>query len=463
MNMYWRLEDDLALRSWRDLPRTLLHTSDGEADVVGEADFGLLKCCDGVTPMPDGDRLRALEKRGRVRPSDEAAPIRDDQRLKTYDVAHFTSANIAVTGRCNYNCRHCFMAKDSGANRSEFTLEQIETILDDCARCGIMQISLTGGEPLLRRDFSEVLKAVAARGQKVANITTNGSLVDDELLGLMLALNQRPLMRVSFDGVGWHDWMRGVPGAEQAAVDAIRRLRQAGFTVLAQMCVHTGNVGVMRETTEFLAGLGVEDLRIMRTGESPRWRERSGGRELTFEEYYEAALDYLRWYVGSGLQMDVNIWSFARYSPATRKFHCLPVRCASGACGKGDPLCYDARREAFIGYDGEMSPCSQISGKFGVMGVSLGNVLKTGLETLLRESRYLDFVNMPVSALTKASAECRTCEYLGYCMGGCRAMALMMTNDYLAPDGMSCVFFKKGYWRRLYDTMKEYRPAAEAL
>ena len=99
----------------------------------------------------------------------------------------------------------------------------------------------------------------------------------------------------------------------------------------------------------------------------------------------------------------------------------------------------------FIGYDGEMSPCSQISGKLGVMGISLGNVLQTRLTAQLKESRYLDFVNMPVSTLTKAGAECQSCEYMRYCLGGCRAMALVITDDYLAPDKMSCVFFKKGY------------------
>lgn len=458
--MYWKLEEGFGLRTWLDKPRALLRASDGEAIEVSEADFSLLKCCDGVTPMPDGDRLRAFEARGWVARRDWPDPVEDGQRLAACGVTHFSSVNIAVTGRCNYNCRHCFMAKDSGANRSEFSFEQLENMLDDCVRCGIGRISLTGGEPLLRGDFARLLRAIAARGLKLANITTNGSLVTDELLGLMRDLGLRPLMRVSFDGVGWHDWMRGVPGSEKVAIEAIRRLREAGFPVLAQMCVHADNISTMRETAELMADLGVNDLRIMRTGESPRWRERSGGKALSFEAYYDAALEFLRWYVGSGLKMDIDVWAFARYSPATGRFHCLPVRCPEGACTPDAPLCADARREVFIGYDGEMSPCSQISGKFGVMGVSLGNVLSAGLEPLLRESRYLDCVRLPVKALTDANEECRSCEYIGYCLGGCRGMACLMTDDYLAPDRMSCVFFKKGYWKRVYDAIKANRPEA---
>ena len=310
--MYWKLNDDLALRSWLDMPYAMQNLSDGEAAAMTEADYGLLKCCDGVTPMPDGNRLRAFAQSGWLVSSEAPSPIRSEQQPKTYDVAHFTSANIAITGFCNYNCRHCFMAKDSGAPRSEFSLKQLETILDDCVSCGIKQISLTGGEPLLRRDFDDLLRAITARGLKIANITTNGSLIDDALIALMIQLDQHPLMRVSFDGVGWHEWMRDVPGAEQVAVDAMRKLRQAGFSVLAQMCVHTDNLSTMRETATFLSNLGVKDLRIMRTGESPRWRERSGGKALSFEDYYEAALEFLRWYTASGLQMDVDIWNFVR-------------------------------------------------------------------------------------------------------------------------------------------------------
>ena len=456
--MYWKLDEQLGLRSWLDMPRALLRASNGEVFEVSESDFALLKCCDGITPMPDGERLRALEARGWIARKEDPNPISDIQRLKAYEVVQFSSANIAVTGRCNYNCRHCFMAKDSGASRREFSLEQLESLLDDCVRCGIGRISITGGEPYLRSDWARLLRAIAARGLTLSNITTNGSLISDESLALMKELGQQPLMRVSFDGIGWHDWMRGVPGAERVAIDAIHRLREAGFPVLAQMCVHSDNIFSMRETAELLAGLGVNALRIMRTGESPRWRERSEGKALSFEAYYDAGLEFLRWYVASGLRMDVDVWSFAHYSPATGRFHCLPVRCPTGEYEPETPLCADTRRELFIGYDGEMSPCNQISGKFGAMGISLGNVLDAGLEPLLRDSRYLDYARLPVRALTSASDECRACEYLRHCLGGCRAMALLMTDDYLSPDRMSCVFFKKGYWKKLYDTIKDNRP-----
>ncbi|MFH1513377.1 MAG: radical SAM protein [Bacillota bacterium] len=453
--MYWKLSQAYSLRSWQDKPYALLRRPEGKIIEITEEDFGLLQCCNGMVPMPGSPKLGSYEKKDWIERCETPSPLPENQRLVRYDVNQFDSVNIAITGFCNYNCRHCFMAKDAVATRSEFSLKQLEKMLDDCVAAGITRVSITGGEPFVRKDLDLVFRAIAKRGLVLENITANGSLIHDELLALMHELGLDPLMRISYDGVGHHDWMRGVPGAEEVALDAIRRIKKAGFRVLAQMCVHTGNLSSMRATAELMAEMGVDQLRIMRTGEAPRWIERMEGHALSFEAYYDAALDFLQWYVGSGLMMNLIIWSFVRYEPATGFFHCLPVRCPTGECVPESPLCSDTRHELFIGYDGEISPCSQLSGKFGVSGISLGNVLKDDLATLLRQGLYLEYVNKPVCALTGANEECRACEYVRYCLGGCRGMAFAMTDDFLGADRMSCVFFKKGYWKRLYRVMKQ--------
>ena len=460
--MYWKLQRDYALRSWLDMPFALFRASDGHTFRLSETAFNLLKCCDAKTPVLDCGELAAFQERGWIEKCNPSDSIRGDQRPVTYDVAHFRSVNIAITGRCNYNCRHCFMAKDDGVNRNEFSLEQLEEMLDAFVRCGITRISLTGGEPFLHKEFDALLKAIAARGLTLENITTNGSILKEETLALMLSLDQKPLMRVSFDGVGWHDWMRGVPNAESTALDAIRRLKAAGFPVMAQMCVHTGNISTIRETTELMASLGVDKLRIMRTGESPRWIERMDHSALSFEAYYDAALELMEWYVQTGYPMDLIVWSFVHYYADKGRFHCLPVRCPTGECDPDAPVCSDICHELFIGYDGELSPCSQISALLGAHGISLGNVLdEGGIEPLLRESAYLDRIHLSKQALMDENEECRDCEHLRYCLGGCRAMGFAMSGDYMGADRMSCVFFKKGYWRRLYDTIKTSQKKAQ--
>ena len=48
--------------------------------------------------------------------------------------------NWMITGKCNYNCLHCFNASDNSPLMSEFTLEDAEKLLDEAQACGIKSV-----------------------------------------------------------------------------------------------------------------------------------------------------------------------------------------------------------------------------------------------------------------------------------------------------------------------------------
>lgn len=102
-------------------------------------------------------------------------------------------------------------------------------------------------------------------------LTTNGCFLRQETLDLFRELHASPCIKISFDGVGHHDWMRGVPGAEKDAERAFRLCAENGFRTLAQTQVHRGNIDVIPETLRFLEDLGVTSTRIIRTTPVPRW------------------------------------------------------------------------------------------------------------------------------------------------------------------------------------------------
>ena len=89
-------------------------------------------------------------------------------------------------------------------------IERIEELLDEMKDCGLKNIVLIGGEPLVRRDFMQIFDAILQRGMFVVQIFTNGSLVNDALLDELDKRNISPTFMISFDGVGYHDIMRGV-------------------------------------------------------------------------------------------------------------------------------------------------------------------------------------------------------------------------------------------------------------
>jgi MoaA/NifB/PqqE/SkfB family radical SAM enzyme len=190
-------------------------------------------------------------------------------------------------------------------------------------------------------------------------------------------------MKISFDGVGWHDWMRNRRGAEQLALDAVKRCLDNGFKVKIQTQVHRRNVESMMPTARMLNELGVANMRIIRTTEVPRWTANAGGACLGMEEYYEKMLAFAEEYIRSGMEMDVDIWNFLRLHPRGRCFRIDAVTCAGGGYRDGIPGCRDARGMVAVTSSGDVVPCLQISGTMLKMNTHVGNLHRDKLKDLL--------------------------------------------------------------------------------
>lgn len=94
------------------------------------------------------------------------------------------SANLHVTGVCNYRCEHCFSRKLS--NRCITPMEW-EPILDYLKEIGVTKINFAGGEPVLYPHLKE-LAAMAKTKGFVTSIVSNGSLIDEKWLDQMEGL-----------------------------------------------------------------------------------------------------------------------------------------------------------------------------------------------------------------------------------------------------------------------------------
>ncbi|MBQ3394884.1 MAG: radical SAM protein, partial [Synergistaceae bacterium] len=86
-------------------------------------------------------------------------------------------------------------------NAYEAPHEDIMKIIDMLAECGVMQISLTGGEALIRKDFFEIVDALIERGIIITRIYSNGALVTENVLRELEKRKIRPGFNISFDGV----------------------------------------------------------------------------------------------------------------------------------------------------------------------------------------------------------------------------------------------------------------------
>jgi cyclic pyranopterin phosphate synthase len=97
---------------------------------------------------------------------------------------------VSVTDRCNFRCQYCMPAEGlPWLERADvLSFEEIERIVALLAQMGVTTVRLTGGEPLVRREFPKLaaaLKAVA--GLQELSITTNGFLLERDAAALVAA------------------------------------------------------------------------------------------------------------------------------------------------------------------------------------------------------------------------------------------------------------------------------------
>ncbi len=108
---------------------------------------------------------------------------------KMKDKGRLSQVSTELTERCNNNCVHCYInlpANDEEAQKNkkkEITFEEIKTIADEAARMGCLSWHLTGGEPLLREDFSDIYLYLKRKGIRVT-VFTNATLIDSQISNL---------------------------------------------------------------------------------------------------------------------------------------------------------------------------------------------------------------------------------------------------------------------------------------
>ena len=369
------------------------------------------------------------------------------------DNRYFPAMEYAITGKCNYNCLHCFNAADNSPLMSEWTLGEAKAMLEQAQKCGVNAITLTGGEPMLHKNFFEIIEEIYKRGMYVAEINTNGHFIDQTALDRMKALGCTPIIKISFDGLGRHDWLRNREGAEKNALAALRLCKENGFETWAQTNVHRLNLETILPTAEMLDEMGIDEIRIIRTSESPRWKENAGDACLDVDEYYEKMFDFAEKYTQKPHKMDVDIWQFLTIFPSTAAFRVRPVECGEGEYRDSLPVCRGNRGKIAAAANGNVYPCLQLSGFYDAHGKILGNIKTEGLQPLLQSGKYLDEVCATVKTLAVNNTKCAGCKYFRYCVGGCRALAVGLTGDKFGSDPAKCVFFKNGWYGRITEML----------
>ena len=458
MNLYYILNERIALRSWRLVPYAYYIRHDLTAQGLKKEEFERLSLCDGLHDIPQDELTESLVQRRMIFPAEKGKAVFTDwQKPMVCDNRYMPAMNWMITGKCNYNCLHCFNAKDNAPLQSEWSLEEAKKLMDEAQRCGINGFTITGGEPMVHKSFFEIIEGIYARGMYVFELNTNGFYIDQSALDRMKQIGCYPLIKISFDGFGYHDWMRNHKGAEEDAIRAIKLCTENGFRVKVQMNINRKNCESILKSLEYLDEIGVDRTRVICTTESTRWAENAAGQSFTVPEYYDTCLEVLGQYIQGKHRMSVDCWQFLDLDPRSKSYTLTPMRGCLDHYRESRPLCQGNRGMIAVGATGAVYPCLQMSGWMEAHGRSFGNVKERGLQALLQSGAYLDDVCATIGDMLKVNEKCAECPHLTYCRGGCRAIAVLTSDgDMLAPDPWKCFFFEHSYIEKCEEMLTPY-------
>ena len=173
-----------------------------------------------------------------------------------------------TTLRCNALCKHCGSRAGENINiEDELTTEEIKRALKSIADkydSTRILLNVTGGEPLVRQDLFDVMKYATELGFKWG-ITTNGMLINDEIIKKMKETNLAT-MSISIDGLEKsHDEFRGIKGSYRKILENIEKLKQDKFLKCFQITtvVNKLNINELDELYKIIKNLEVDSWRVI--------------------------------------------------------------------------------------------------------------------------------------------------------------------------------------------------------
>ena len=144
---------------------------------------------------------------------------------------------LEVTSRCNAKCEHCGSSCGYEIPKDEISAEEIKKVLLAVSQkydAHKILLNVTGGEPLMRKDLFEIMDYANRLGYPWG-MTTNGMLINDEIIKKMIDTNMQTIS-ISLDGLKeTHEAFRKVPNSFDKIITGIKKLQEVPSIKIVQV------------------------------------------------------------------------------------------------------------------------------------------------------------------------------------------------------------------------------------
>lgn len=344
-----------------------------------------------------------------------------------------------TTQACDLACAHCRAQAQPNPLPGELSTEEGFALVDEVAQMGAKVLVFSGGDPVKRRDLFELVRRGKAKGLRTATIPAATPLLTR---GVVQALKEAGLdqMALSLDASTpeAHDRFRGVEGAFEKTLEAVRWAHEAGLPVQINSVISRHDAEDLDRLIGLVRRLGIvfwEVFFLVPMGRGALLPGLSAQQvEEVFAKLYPAAQ-------GSSFLLKVTeAPHFRRHwiEQKLREKGLDPERVAvdgdelpselrqtegpRGTIGQAPSAVNAGKGFAFVAYHGEAYPS-------GFLPVSAGNIRDLPLREIYRSSPLFQELRDP----NRLKGRCGRCRYRRLC-GGSRSRAFALSGDYLAED-----------------------------
>lgn len=316
-------------------------------------------------------------------------------------------AVIEITNACNLRCSHC--ASTSGKRRAnEFSFREITELLGNIAELGGEEITIIGGEALLREDWFEICEEVNAHGMRLILIS-NGILIKTE--ETLTKINRlRPyLIGISIDGASRQSYIhhRGIDQFEHV-ISLLYRLTEAGHKhVNAITTFMQSNLYEFDTFADLFDNTGIT------------WQVQLANRGgKRFEKSHFITKQQFAWFVEK--MKDVYLNRKSLHIRHMDDFGYCPIDPALQFIHKTFKGCIAGKELIGVRSNGDLSGCLSLGDEF--IEVNLRDVPLKDIwisDQYFRRTRYKE---------AYLRGHCRRCPFARNCLAGCTSIAFSATG-----------------------------------
>ncbi|TCL59064.1 radical SAM protein with 4Fe4S-binding SPASM domain [Kineothrix alysoides] len=325
-----------------------------------------------------------------------------------------------VTMGCNMRCGHCG-SSCTNPLPDELNTDEALDVCGQIADMGLKWVTLSGGEPLTRKDITSLIRRLSERGVSV-NIITNGWLLDMDM-ACTLKESGVGTVAISIDGTKEiHDKIR-MKGAFEHAEQAFGNLKELKIKTGAVTTITKQNMDILSSLKEELIRMGVDTWQVQlglpmgNLKERPDWLLEPEQVKDIIDFCYDTAKEgrikiYPADCIGYYTKKEMEVKKISYETDMVSMWD----GCNAGIRGFG------------ILHNGEILGCTSIRNREYIEGSLRERPLREIWEDENAFSWRRNFTK------DKLEGSCKTCSYGSKCLGGCPNTRLTMNGDIYSEN-----------------------------